>query len=97
MLEHLATIWGKDPNDLYRRLFDHHTGLPRGRITHPQTGYVLIHGDDAPVDNSLELIKERFRLTELTLLYTEHERMVRDDPLAVEAVLGISFLSKTTE
>lgn len=91
VLEHLAKTWDKDTNVLYRRLFDHHTGLPRGRITHPKSGYVLIHGDDAPVPNWLELIKERFRLTEVTPLYTEHERMIGDDPIAVEKILGTSL------
>jgi hypothetical protein len=91
VLEHLAKIWGKDPNLFYRQLFDHHTGLPRGRITHPKTGYVLIHGNDAPLDGWLQLVKERFRLTEFTPLYTEHEGMLGDDPVAVEKTLGINL------
>ena len=49
VLEHLAVAWGKDAKALKRRLRDHHTGLPRGRVTHPKSGYIVIHGDDAPV------------------------------------------------
>jgi hypothetical protein len=76
---------------LYRRLFDH-TGLPRSRITDLKSGYDIIHGNRAPlVDDWLELVKERFRLTEVTLLYTEHERMLGDDPLAVQDVLEMNL------
>jgi hypothetical protein len=96
VLEYLARLWGKDPKLFYRRLFDHHTGLPRGRITHPKSGYIVIHGDDAPVIDWLVLVKQKFRLAEVTPLYTEHEKMLGDDPQAVEDVLGISFHEKTS-
>ena len=91
VLDYLAKTWGKDPNVLYRRLFDHHTGLPRGRITHPKSGYVVIHGDDAPVIDWLVQVKQKYRLTEVTLCYTEHERMIGDDPVAVQKVLGLNL------
>jgi hypothetical protein len=91
VLEHLATTWGKDPKVLYRRLFDHHTGLPRGRITHPKTGYVVIHGDDAPVGEWLQVVKVRFRLTKVTPCYSEHERMIGGDPAAVQQALGVNL------
>ena len=48
VLKHLAVAWGKDAKPLKRLLHDHHTGLPRGRVTHPKSGYIVIHGDDAP-------------------------------------------------
>lgn len=93
VLEHLASAWGKDPVVLKRRLRDHHTGLPRGRITHPRPGYVIIHGDDAPVANWLKLVRLKFRLTQVEVNpeYTEHERMIGDDPRAVEKSLGVSL------
>ena len=63
VLEHLATVWGKDVEVLKTRLREHHTGLPRGRITRPKTGYLVIHGGDAPIENWLKLVKVHFRLT----------------------------------
>lgn len=79
-------------------MHDHHTGLPRGRIVHPKKGYVVIHGDDAPVPNWLELVKTQFRLAgvKVTPEFTEHEKMLADDPKAVQAALGISLHLKTT-
>lgn len=93
VLEHLAAVWDKDPVVLKHRLRDHHTGLPRGRITHTKSGYVIIHGDDAPVANWLKFVKVRFRLTQgnVTPEFTEHERMIGDDPRAVEKALGVSL------
>jgi len=98
VLDFLATLWGKDPKVLKSRLRDHHTGLPRGRITHPQSGYLIIHGDDAPVPDWLKQIKERFRLSGASVSpeFTEHERMLGDDPRAVQAALGTLLNLKTT-
>lgn len=100
MLEHLAVAWGKDARLLKRRLRDHHTGLPRGRIVHPKSGYVVIHGEDAPatIPDWLETVKARFRLAGVVVTpeFTEHEKMLADDPKAVQAVLGISLDLKTT-
>ena len=91
VLEHLAAAWGKDAKVLKRLLRDHHTGLPRGRIVHPQSGYVVIHGDDAPVKSWLKQVKARFQLTKVKVTpeYTEHERMIGDDPQAVQEALGV--------
>lgn len=100
VLEHLAAAWGKDAKALKRILHGHHTGLPRGRVTHPKSGYVVIHGDDAPeaVPDWSDLVKARFRLTEVkvTLEFTEHEKMLADDPKAVQAALGGFLDLKTT-
>lgn len=100
VLQHLAVAWGKDAKLLKRRLLNHHTGLPRGRIVHPKSGYVVIHGDDAPaiVSNWLETVKAQFRLAgvEVTPEFGEHEKMLADDPKAVQAALGISLDLKTT-
>ena len=100
MLKHLAVAWGKDAKSLKRRLDDHHTGLPRGRVTHPKSGYVVIHGDDAPVavPDWLDQVKDRFRLTgvKVTPEFTEHEKMLAGDPKVVQVALGISLNLKTT-
>jgi hypothetical protein len=98
VLEHLAAAWGKDDKVLERRLRDSHAGLPRGRVTHPKSGYAIIHGDDAPVASWLELVKARFRLTEViaTPEFTEHEGMIIDDLRALQEALGISFDGKRT-
>lgn len=100
MLEHLAAAWGKDAKSLKRRLRDHHTGLPRGRVVRPKSGHVVIHGDDAPAEvaNWLNVVKARFRLTgfKVTPEFTEHEKMLGDDPMAVQTALGISLDLRTT-
>jgi hypothetical protein len=100
VLKYLAVAWGKDAKLLDRLLHDHHTGLPRGRIVHPKAGYVVIHGDDAPatVPGWLDLVKARFRLTgvKVTSEFTEHERMLADDPKAVQTALGIFLDMRTT-
>ncbi len=60
----------------------------------------MIHGDDAPVavPDWLDQVKDRFRLTSVKVIpeYTEHEKMLDDDPKAVQAALGISLVLKTT-
>ncbi len=91
ILEHLAAVWGKDATALKQRLLDKHTGLPRGRVTHPKSGYLIIHGDDAPVADWLPLVKARFRLTnvKVTPEFTEHEGMIGDDPESLQEALGI--------
>jgi hypothetical protein len=100
VLEHLAVVRGMDTKLLKYRLRDRHTGLPRGRIIHPESGYVVIHGDDAPatLEDWLELVKVRFRLTvvEVTPELSEHQKMLADDPKAVQTVLGIPLDLKTT-
>jgi hypothetical protein len=90
VLEHVATAWGKDAKALKRCLRDLYTGLPRGRLTHPKTVYLIIHGEDAPVVNWKSKIKARFRLkgVRVTTLYDEHERMLGADRRALEDALG---------
>jgi len=97
VLEVLASTWGKDAEALKGCLSDHHTGLPRGRIVHRKSGYVIIHGDDAPVPDWLDLVKSRFRLTgvEAAPEFAEHETMQGDDPKRLQDALGVSFLLNT--
>ncbi len=100
ILEVLAERWGKNVQDLIHQLHDHHAGLPRGRVTHPQSGYVVINGDDTGLPGWLELVKSRFGLdgVEVTPDFTEHEheQMLTDDLLAVQASLGVPLYSNTT-
>ena len=100
ILEVLAKNWNLDLLTLDRLLHDHHTGLPRGRVIHPKSGYFVIHGDDAPaaVPDWLDLVKSRFQLAgvEVSPEFTEHEQMLADDPKALQAALGISLDLKTT-
>ena len=100
VLAHLAAAWGLDAGTLKHRLRDHHTGLPRGRIVRPTSGYVVIHGDDAPaaISDWLGQVKSRFQLlgVKVTPEFTEHEKMLADDPKAVQAALGRPLNLKTT-
>ncbi len=89
VLEYLAAAWGKDAEVLKRRLGDNYTGLPRGRITHPTSGYLIAHGEDAPVRDWLSIVKQRFRLNRVKPLSDDHERMLREDLKAVEDALGV--------
>jgi hypothetical protein len=93
IVEQLAAAWGRDAEPLKHCLGGHHTGLPRGRINYPRPGYILLHGDDAPVTDWLSRITDRFHLrdVEVELVGTEHESMDRRDPAAVERVLGVSL------
>jgi hypothetical protein len=93
ILEHLAAAWSKGADTLKRHLHDHYTGLQRGRITHPKTGYLIIHGQDAPVTNWKTRIKARFRLNGVRVkaLSDEHEQMLTEDRRALEEVLGVTL------
>lgn len=97
VLEVLADAWGKDAETLKHHLRDHYTGLPRGRIVHRKSGCVIIHGDDAPAPDWLDLVKSRFRLTgvEAAPEFAEHETMQGDDPKRLQAALGVSFRPNT--
>jgi hypothetical protein len=93
VVERLAAVWGKNARALRRRLRDHYAGLPRGRVTHPGSRYLIIHGDDEPVAHGLKLVRQRFQLNqvEATGLFDEHEQMIRDDHRAVQEALGIAL------
>lgn len=97
VLEHLAAAWGKDAVELKGRLRGHHTGLPRGRVVRPKSGYVVIHGDDAPMHDWLERVKSRFRLSgvEVTPEFTEHEMMLGEDQRELQDALGSPLLQTT--
>ena len=75
-------------------------GLACSSIVEPKSGYLLIHGDDAPIamPDCLPLVKGRFQLpgVNITPEFTEHEKSLVKDPKNVQAVLGISLDLKTT-
>ena len=91
VLDRLATAWGRDPAVLKRLLGDHYYGLPRGRITHPKSGYLLVYGRDAPVDGWLTIVKRKFRLKRVRPEFDDHERMLLEDLMAVEEALGAAL------
>ena len=93
IVERSAAAWGKDAETLKRRLAEHHTGLPRGRINHRRPDYVLLHGDDAPVTDWPPRIIDRFRLGDVVLEVekTTHLTMAPRDLAAVEEALGVSL------
>jgi hypothetical protein len=93
VLEPLAAAWGKDSKVLKRRLRDHYTGVPRGRVTHPRRGFLIVHGNDSPVPDWLDRIRSSFQLADVkpTPLFDEHERMLGEDLRAVQDALGVSL------
>jgi hypothetical protein len=97
ILEVLAKNWTQDLRTMTHQLYDHYTGLPHGRIAHRKPGSLVIHGDDAPMANWLELVKGRFRLSAVSTFseYTEREQMLAKDLKAVQEPLGNSLNLKT--
>ena len=92
VLEHLASAWGKDPVLLKRRLNLSYTGLPRGRVTKSEKLYLILHGNDAPlqVQDWEGLIVESFRLsgTRTKSLFDEHETQITGHPEAFASLFS---------
>src|SRR4051794_32990694 len=86
-----AYAWGKDTNWLRRILRNHYTGLLRGRVTQPGRGYLVLHGNDAPVLDWEVRVVRRFHLegSRFKILYDEHERMLPGDPQMIESTLDL--------
>lgn len=93
ILEILADAWNKDAEALKRRLRDHHTGLPRGRVVHAKPDHAILHDNEAPAADWVEQVKSRFRLPEIPALVEYHalEKMSRDDFREVQKALGVSL------
>lgn len=93
IVEQLAAAWGLEAGTLKRRLADHHTGLPRGRVNYPRPGYILLHGGDSPVEDWVTRIIDRFHLKDAKLEFvgTDHESMDRRDLAVVQEALGVSL------
>jgi hypothetical protein len=87
----IADDRGKDSDAFLRRLSDHYTGLPRGRVTRSSKGYLVLHGGDNPIANWRDVVLRRFNLMGVgaKFLFDEHECRLADDAQAVVAALRI--------
>ncbi len=93
VVDRLAARWGREPNEFQQRLRDHYYGLPRGRVTNPKAGCVILHGNDAPLADGLTLVRVRFRLSAVNArtLFVDDEQTRAMDVRAVEEALGLSL------
>jgi hypothetical protein len=93
VLDHLAAAWGRDPKAFRRCLGDHYYALPRGRVMKPKGQYLILHGNDAPLPGRQAIVVDRFHLHahQIKAPWDEHERVLRDDGLALEEALGIEL------
>jgi len=90
LMVRLASAWGKDAQVLKRRLAQSYTGLPRGRVTHPDKTYLVFHGKDSPIPMWEELVIESFRLSgrKVKFIFDEHETQIPGHPEKFCFVLG---------
>lgn len=86
----LAATWGKDAQILKKKRALFYTGLPRGRVTRPDKTFLVLHGQDSPVQIWKVLVIEGFRLSgrRVKFSFDEHETQLPGHPQAVEAILG---------
>jgi hypothetical protein len=100
VLDRLAILWNKDPAKLKRSIGYNYAGLPRGRIGRaPSTGFVISHGDDAPIKNGMKKILSAFNLSGLVrsdpkkvkITVDKHETMLAGDPEIVQKALGVDL------
>jgi len=95
VLDRLSILWNKDPAKLKRAVGDNYAGLPRGRVGKIMGGFVLSHGDDAPIKNGPKKVLAAFNLSGLVrtdskkvrVAVDEHETMLAGDPEAVQKAL----------
>jgi hypothetical protein len=89
-IDRLAQAWRKDRRLLRRRLRNHYTALPRGRVTRPDDAYLILHGDDSPIRDWKEAVIESFNLQgqRLRPLFDEHEQQLPYDVTAIAGILG---------
>ena len=90
VITHLSEIWGRDPKAMKRHLEKHCYGLPRGRVTHPVSVYLILHGDDSPIPDWKEPVMQKFNIPRHRVkpLFDEHERTLPGDVRSVRRVLG---------
>ncbi len=100
VVEKLAIYWNKEPQKLLRRLRDNYAGLPRGRIgkigvsRYGLGGWVVSHGDDAPIPDGLNKVLSAFNLIAINkagkvkIAPDDHEQMMEGDPEAVQQAIG---------
>lgn len=87
----LAGIWRRDPKVLRRHLGKHCYGLPRGRVTHPEKTYLILHGNDSPIPDWKARVIRRFNMQGLLVkpLFDEHEQRMGEDARKTGEALGI--------
>jgi hypothetical protein len=91
VITHLSEIWGRDPKAMKRHMEKHCYGLPRGRVTHPVSVYLILHGDDSPIPDWTEAVVQAFGLhgRRFKPLFDEHEQRLPGDVLPLARVLGL--------
>jgi hypothetical protein len=91
LTDRLAEVWRRDRGALARRLGNHYTGLPRGRVGDPDGRFLVCHGNDAPVGNWKSRVRRAFGLESrpLKAVFDEHETTLEEDRRKLEAILGI--------
>lgn len=91
LVRRLAVTWGRDERPLLKRLRDRCYGLPRGRVTHPDGRWLILHGADAPRPGWLVRVCRRFDLDRrsVVVLYDEHETTFAEHRRAVLDALGL--------
>ncbi len=89
-IDRLSECWHKDPRALRKRLRDRYTSLPRGRVTRHRNRTLILHGDDAPVDDWAAMVIPAFDLDHrsVRVLFDQHERMLPDDRVSLEEILA---------
>ena len=85
----LAAAWGKDARILKKNLALFYTGLPRGRVTRPETVFLVLHGKDSPVKGFEEMVVASFGLTgrKVKFIFDEHETQLPGHSRTLEAIL----------
>jgi len=94
VIDRLAQVWNRDQTFFRTHLKDHYTGLPRGRVTEPPGGRLLVcHGNDSPVADWLQRVIRGFDLDgrSVRAVFDEHERMLPEDRAKVNEVFGIDL------
>jgi hypothetical protein len=85
VLDRLAQAWQRDARLLKKRLRDHYTGLPRGRVTRPHKVYFVLHGGDSTIGTWEAAVIRSFNLQghRVKPIFDEHERQLPYDVRAV--------------
>jgi hypothetical protein len=90
VIDRLAQAWRKDGRLLKKRLWNHYTGLPRGRVTRPGNVYLILHGNDSPIGAWKQAVIRGFDLEgqRVRPLFDEHEQQLPDDVMMVAKIVG---------
>ena len=86
--KYAATILGVDDIEVPQEVRDAYHCLPRGRVNVVKSKinvglarYIILHGNDAPIEDVVGAVISRFRLsmTNTTISFDSHEVMLDDD------------------